>query len=892
MNSKPPKYALRFLEWYCPSSLHEGIEGDLIEQFDCDLEIVSERKARIKFVFNVIKFFRPSILFRNKFSNSFIHSYMLSNYFKIAFRSLWRSKAHSFINVFGLALGIACCVLIALFVRDEMTYDAFHSKANRIYRVYAKEDWGDKQQFFYTSTPFPMGPTLKENLAEVEREVRINNVSSQVKVGQRQFNETVVIGGRDLFKVFDFKTINGNGDVALTGQSNVVITERMAKKYFGTGNPIDKIISLQLGETFEDFSVKAVAKNPPTNSSIQFDILISDLNLPKLYNANLLTSSWFNIVPETYVLLREGASSKEVENKFPGIFKTIIGEEKFNESKYAPGLQPLTDIHLNTDFPVGIAPVSNAKYSYVLTAIALLILFVACINFVTLSVGRSMLRAKEVGIRKVVGAIRTQLITQFVGEAIIVTFIALVVGVALSFLNLPLFNDLSGKQLLFPFNSFLLVVVGLLLMIIGLISGSYPAFVLSSFKPIAILKGSAQSASSKQSVRKILVGVQLVLSIFLISSTLLMREQLSFLQNKDLGFDKEQLAVVQLNAPRTGRLRQKIESGFEIAERFKTELAKFPGIVSMCGSSHDFGNGGWMSLGYTDEKKVYRTFNMNVVDDDYIPTLKMQLVNGRNFSDANPSDKRRAVIVNEAFVKEYGWTDAIGKKIPGKEFQDHEIIGVVKDFNYASLYTKVQPMVLVEDPAIAFSGIQNMNVDAPAIPKLLLRLNPENISSTIEQVRAVWNKISGEEEFTFSFVDQAMERQYRSDQNLGKIVGVATLLAILIGSLGLYALASLAMQNRTKEISIRKVMGANDNSLLILLSKEYVILVAGSLLLSVPFTWYLMNNWLSTFEYKVGISANVFILAGAISLFIALATISFQTLKTVWTNPAKSLKYE
>src|SRR6478736_890215 len=210
MNSKPPKYALRFLEWYCPSSLHEGIEGDLIEQFDCDLEIVSERTARIKFVFNVIKFFRPSILFRNKFSNSFIHSYMLSNYFKIAFRSLWRSKAHSFINVFGLALGIACCVLIALFVRDEMTYDAFHSKANRIYRVYAKEDWGDKQQFFYTSTPFPMGPTLKENLAEVEGEVRINNVSSQVKVGQRQFNETVMVGGRDLFKVFDFTTINGN----------------------------------------------------------------------------------------------------------------------------------------------------------------------------------------------------------------------------------------------------------------------------------------------------------------------------------------------------------------------------------------------------------------------------------------------------------------------------------------------------------------------------------------------------------------------------------------------------------------------------------------------------------------------------------------------------------
>jgi putative ABC transport system permease protein len=459
-------------------------------------------------------------------------------------------------------------------------------------------------------------------------------------------------------------------------------------------------------------------------------------------------------------------------------------------------------------------------------------------------------------------------------------------------LNLPLFNDLSGKQLLFPFNSFLLVVVGVLLVVIGLISGSYPAFVLSTFKPIAILKGNTQSGSSNQNVRKILVGMQFVLSIFLISSTLLMREQLSFLQNKNLGFDKEQLVVVQLNPPRTGRLRQKIEAGFEIAERFKTEMAKFPDIISMCGSSHDFGNGGWVSLGYTDEKKVYRTFNMNVVDDDYIPTLRMQLVRGRNFSDANPSDKRHAVIVNEAFVKEYGWTDAIGKKIPGKEFQDHEIIGVVKDFNYASLYTKVLPLVMVEDPAIAFSGIQNMNVDAPAIPKLILRLKPENISSTIEQVRSVWNKISGDEEFAFSFVDQAMARQYRSDRNLGKIVSVATLLSIVIGSLGLYALASLAMQNRTKEISIRKVMGASEQSLLVLLSKEYIFLIAVCLVVSVPVTWYMMKNWLSTFEYRVGISADVFILAGAISLFIALATISFQTLKTVWTNPIKSLKYE
>ncbi len=817
---------------------------------------------------------------------------MFRNYIKIAFRTLWRAKAHSLINVLGLGLGIMCCILISLFVRDELTFDTFHSKANRIFRVYGKEDWGEKQQFLYTVTPFPMGPALKDNLPEVEQQVRIKNIDSHVKIGESLFNETVAVVGQHFFDVFDFELLTGVRAHALSGQSNVVLSKRMADKYFGTSDPINKIVSIQLGEQFEEFTVKAVADNPPTNSSIQFDILISDLNLSKLYNKELLTSSWFNIIPETYILLQDGAGAPAVEKKFPSLFKTIIGEEEFKKSKYAPGLQPITDIHLNTSFPAGIAQVSNPKYSYVLMAIAGLILFVACINFVTLSIGRSMQRAKEVGIRKVVGALRTQLIAQFIGEAVIVTFIALIIGVGLSLLNLPLFNELAGKQLLFSFNKFTLLLIVFLLMIIGLISGCYPALILSSFKPITILKGSAQAGNERQRVRKILVGVQLILSIFLISSTLLMREQLSYLQNKNMGFDKEQLMVVQLNAPRTGGMIKRVAAGFETAEKFKTELANFPNIISVCAASHDFGNGVWVRLGYTDEKKAYRTFNMNVVDENYIPAMKMELKNGRNFSEKVPSDKRRSVIVNEAFAKEYGWKDAIGKKIPGSKFNDHEIIGVVKDFNYASLYTKVQPLVLVEDPSIIFSGIENVNVDNSPIPKLLIRLKPIDMQASIDHVHKTWDKLDSEGEFSFSFVDQAMANQYRSDQNLGKIVSIAALLAIIIGSLGLYALASLAMQSRIKEISIRKVMGATENSLLVLLSKEYVMLIVVCLVVSVPVTWYFMSNWLSTFEYHVSIGVGIFIGAGAISLLIAGATISYQTLKTVWTNPVNSLKHE
>lgn len=816
---------------------------------------------------------------------------MLHNYIKIALRSLWRSKVHSLINILGLGLGVACCILIVLFVRDEWTFDHFHSKAERIYRVYAREDWGENQQFFNTITPLPMGPALKENFPEVEMYVRINPVGVQVKVGENQFSEQAIIGSQDFFDVFDFELITGNRE-ALHDQSSVVITERMAKKYFGEISPIDKVISIQLGEKFEDFYVKAVTANVPTNSSIQYDILISDLNLNKVFDEQTITSAWFNISPETYVLLQQDTDPKQLVSRFPSVFKTILGEEDFNQSKYAPGLQPLTDIHLNNTYPVGIAPVNNPRYSYLLGAIALLLLVVACINFVTLSIGRSLSRGKEVGIRKVVGAQRSQLITQFIGEAVLVTLLASLIGMTAAQLSLPVFNELSGKELVFQWNGFLALVMLGLLIVIGLIAGSYPAFVLSSFKPISILKGSMLAGSSKQKVRKVLVGIQLVLSVFLVSSTLIMSQQLSFLQNKNLGFNKEQLAVIQLQVSREGRLPDRIKMGFEEAELFKTEFGKIPDIVSACASSHAFGNGNWIAVGYTDDNGVYRNFNLNVIDEEYIPTLKMEMVQGGNFERKNLSDSRRSVIVNEAFAKEYRWSDAIGKKIPGKNFLDHEIIGVVRDFNYASLYTKVQPLVMVQDPSIILSGVQNINIESNPLPKLIVRLQPGSMHSAIDQIQNIWEKISGGEEFSFSFVDQTLAAQYQSDQNLGKIVRIATLLAIIIGSLGLYALASIAMQNRIKEISIRKVMGATEQSLLVLLTRDYVLLILISLVVSVPLTWFMMNQWLKSFEYRIVISWQVFALAGVLSLLIALITIGYQTIKTARTQPVKTLKYE
>ena len=816
---------------------------------------------------------------------------MLKNYLKIAFRALWRSRAHSLINIVGLSVGIACCVLISLFVKDELTFDRFHSKADRIYRAYVIEDWGVNQQFIDITTPFPLGPALKEHLPEVEMMVRRNNIGTQVKVDDKLFSESAMIAGVDLLEMFDFELVEGEKTDILKDQSAVLLTEEYAKRFFGTEDALGKTIALQLGDKFEDFSVKGILKNPPINSSIQFGMVLSDLNYPKLYNERVLTSGWFNITPETYVMLKQGVDPSELSKKFPSVFKPLLGED-YEKSKYFVGLQPLTKIHLDTSLPAGIAPVSDPKYSYILGAIAGLILIVGCINFVTLSIGRSLKRSKEVGIRKVAGAQRQQLIFQFIGEAVIITLFALFIGLMLAYLCLPVFNDLAGKSLSLPFDEFLIFMSLALIGIIGLFAGSYPAFVLASFKPIAVLKGSLQSGGSKQTLRKVLVGVQLVLSIFLISSTLLMREQLHYLQAKNLGFDKEQLAVVQLNVS-TGRgLRERVPKGFELAEQFKRELSGIPQIATVCASSHDFGNGNWVNLGFTDDNGVYRTFFYNSIDDDFINAMKIELVAGRNFSDEIPSDQRRSLIVNEAFAKMFGWTDPIGKRIPGKNFEDNEVIGVVKDFNYQSLYTKVEPLVLAMNPATILSGTENINVSNSPIPKLLIRLKPGNASETLAKIKTTWDKLTGGEEFAFAFVDETLNAQYRSDQNLGKIVSLTTILAILIGSLGLYGLASLAMQNRTKEISIRKVLGATEQSLLILLSKDYIVLILISLLVSVPITWYLMKDWLSTFEYRINIGAGVFLISGGISLAIAMITISYEAIKTAWSQPAKTLKYE
>lgn len=813
---------------------------------------------------------------------------MVNNYLKIAFRLLWKNGWQTLINVSGLGVGIACCVLIILYVHSELTFDSFHSRADRIYRAWFKVDNGHGQVSTRTTTPFPMAAALEANFEEVESAVRVSPIFPWIKIDGEQFTERVNFVERNFFQVFDFPLSDGGRIDFVLEPKDAIITSSKAAKLFGEGDLINRNISIQIGQNFEDFTIRAVVADAPTNSSIQFDILISDANLEKLYSQQTLNSDWVRGFPETYVLLNEGTAPELIHDKISTAAKNLLGPDF--KGTYEVGLQRIRDIHLSKELPSSFTPSGDIRHSYILAGIGFLILFMACINFITLSIGMSLNRAKEVGLRKTIGAQRRQLIFQFVGEVMIVTILSLIFGFIIALYCLPLFNELSGKRLSLDLSGIVILSGVSLFILIGLIAGSYPAFFLSNLKPVVVFRQKVQSAS-KHGLRTTLVGIQLTLSIFLISSTLIMDKQLNYVQNKNLGFDRDSLIVVELNIPRTGNLSPLVDAGFDKAAQFRNELSRYQNLEVFC-AMYDFGRGNWMSIGFTDEQGVSRNFNINVVDERFIPALDIKLVEGRNFSIANPADAQRAIIVNEAFVSEYGLKDPIGKMIPGKKFAEHEIIGVVKNFNYASLYKKVDPLILTMNLFLPLSGQESIAINSSPIPKLMIKQRSGKAEETVVHLRTAWDKLSSNEQLSFLHVDENLKAQYRNDQQLRKIVNIACLIAIFIGGLGLYALASLSMQGRAKEISVRKVFGASERSLMILLGKAYLYLIIVSIAISVPMTLYFMDRWLESFEYRISPGWNILAMTSAIAILLGSLAISYQTIRVARMQPARVLNQD
>lgn len=804
---------------------------------------------------------------------------MLKHYFKTGIRNLSRNKGYTAINTLGLAVGITCCILIMLFVRSEWSYDKFHSKANRIYRMYQDEKYED-QQFVNTVTPIIMAPTLQHTFPEIESTCRLYSFNPVVTLDHNEFTENTMMVDSTFFQMFDFKLTEGNHRKPFPTVNSLILNKATAKKYFGSTDAIGKNVALQLGDEKVLFTVSGITNDPPEASSIKYNMLISYANADKIFSPRA-QQSWFNVYGETYVMLRKDAKPAQLNAKFPAMMKQVLGED-YKEGGFELYLQPIADIHLNNKLPAGIQPISNPKYSYILATIGLLILLVACINFITLSIGRSSTRAMEVGVRKVMGANRQQLVRQFWGEAFLLTLASVLIGLGFAYLLLKPFNQIITRELTMQFDlTFILFCISLVTAI-ALIAGIYPAIILSGFKPVAVLKGKLTVKGNTGWLRQSLVVGQFTASIAMIVCTIVIGQQMNYFKNKDLGYNKDQVVIIQTNLQR--------KEGGLLADRYRTELLKHPETVDAAVSIFSFAETPWVTLGFTNEKKEYKSFQYNAIDANFIKAMNIRIKEGRSFDPANTSDFTQAAVVNEAFVKMFGLKDPVGKKLPGPFEQ--QIVGVVKDFNFESLHTAVSPLMMTLSPDSVLRRTENVGFAFPPQPRLSVRMRAGDISANMKVLQEAWEKVAPDTDFDYKFLDEAIAVQYTAEQRTSTIVKIASGLSVFIAYMGLFGLATLTVSRRKKEIGIRKVLGASISNITQLLCRDFAKLVIIAAVIAFPLAWWFMHDWLKDFAYRVNISWWVFAAAGVVALLIAILTVSFQAIKAAIANPVKSLRTE
>ncbi len=804
---------------------------------------------------------------------------MIRNYFKIAWRNLLKNKRYTIINVFGLAVGVCCFILIGLLVKSEFSYDRFHSKADRIYRVWQHENYGPKEDFVNTTTPVSMLKVLKANFSEIEDGSRVFRFNSLVKRRGNEFNEEVRAVDSGFFQIFDFNIIKGNKTNPFTNANAIVLSESSAEKYFGDEDPIGKSLTLEFNEEVKLFKVSAIAADVPEASSIQFEMLVS-LKNEALFFSERARNSWLNVIVESYVSLHENQSASKLEGKFPTVIKQQLGD-RYKEGTFFLHLQPLTDIHFDTSLPPGFEPVTNIKHVYIMAAIGFLVLLLACINFVTLEVGRSFSRATEVGVRKVLGAFRKQVTYQFWSEALLVTLIAVFAGIILSFIFLGPFCGLIGKQLSISFDISFWIINFSLIVFIALVAGFYPSIVLSKFNPIEVLRRKTGKGTSLGILGKTLLVFQFTVSIVMLIATLVIGRQINYLTNKDLGYEKDALVIVPTNM-----------SGNEadvFASLYIAELKKQSKIQEASKSMFSFIENKWIELGFTDSKNIYQEFNYNMIDASFLKTHDIQIKEGRNFQEGHASDAQHGVLVNEAFVKAFQLENPVGNTYDKFNIK---ILGVMNDFNYESLNHAVAPLMLSINSEPILSLAENLTSRYSSQPRISVKLDTKNMTAGMTLLKDIWEKINPSQEFEYSFLDETLFAQYQSEKQSKSIVNIASLLAVFIACMGLFGLTTLIVAKRIAEIGIRKIMGANVINIVGIISKDFIKLVSISTLFAFPIAWWVMNKWLQGFAYSIDVNWSVFVIVGITVLAITLVTVSFQAIKAAITNPIKSLRTE
>ncbi len=838
-----------------PQVRYSGL-GDFEERFNAIASQKGLFKARIFYWMQIVILF-PSFL-KNLI---YWRGEMIVNYLKIAFRNMKRHKGYSFINIAGLAIGMAICILILLWVQDELNFDRFHENAENIYRVYMNDQ---NYGVVWPIVSIPVGPALKQEFPEVIDSVRVIDFSGLVTWEEKKYDEIGAYVDPSFFEIFSFPFVKGDSKTALLAPSSIVITQEMAKKFFGTEDPLGK--NLKLNDTL-DLTVTGVIKDMPQNSHIHFAFL---LPFDIFEKRDREPTHWGRFQIYTYVMLQDSTPFKDFENKIVG----LLQEHNVGEGPKL-GLEPLTRIHL-----YAVDGGGDMRYVYVFSIIAVFILVIACINFMNLTTARSSTRAKEVGMRKVTGAQRADLIKQFMGESVLFSLIALALATVLVILILPAFNILADKQLALNtqgnWNS-ILGFVGIALFT-GLLAGSYPALFLSSFKPVNILSGSLipTSKRTKKTVfRKALVVLQFSISVFLIISTFVIFKQLHFIRNRNLGYQKEHIVTIPLR----GNAAQQYEA-------FKSELSRDSRISHVAATSELPILIGYVHIGYDWEgKDPEKRARMNelLVDHDFIETMNMTVVQGRGFSKDYATDASEACIINEAAVKAMEIESPVGKRFsaPAHEgMRDYTIIGVVKDFHFRPLHDEIDPLVM-------FIAPEKFNFLC-----IRVRSDISDLPGTLGYIESVWNKFTPSFPFKYNFLDSTFDKLYKSEQKTGSVFGYFTFLAIFISCLGLFGLASQMTEMRTKEIGIRKVFGASVSGITLLLSKDFLKWVVVANVIAWPTAYFAMNKWLQNFAYRTSFGIEIFFLSGLLALVIALITVSFQSIKAAVADPVDSLRYE
>ena len=787
---------------------------------------------------------------------------MFKNYILVSVRNLKKNSTYSLLNIMGLAIGMAAFILISLYVQYELSFDRHYEHAERIYRVIR-----EGRAF----TPPPLGPELMEKIPEVESASRILRSSNTLVSHDHDhfLEEEFYWVDPKMLKIFSIPFTSGNPGTALNDPSAIVLSQKAAKKYFGNTDPMGK--TLIVNERYE-FNVSGVFDDMPANSHFVMDLVVPYETYFSVTNNDI--TSWRSNFSYTYVLLHEGSDPQAMENKFAPLIEVPLFKAAGIKEPYPKHffIQPMTDIHLHSHLEQEIEVNNDLKYILLFSSIAFLILFIACVNYMNLATARSLRRGKEVGLRKVVGAQRGQLIAQFLGESVAMAVMAMIFSILMVLAALPSFNNLVQRQLgMNPLhNPQLFLGLVFTTLFVGLFAGSYPALRMSGFRPISVLSGAFTRSSKGSSLRNVLVLVQFAITIFLIVCTIAVREQLNFIKTVDLGYTKEQIITLPV---RVGSIRQNIQP-------IKIALLQYADIiaVSTSGSLPDnidtFTSRDWTGRNLEEPIPIY----YNTADYDYIDLFGMQIVQGRNFSREFPSDETGVFLVNETAVKVAEWEIPIGRKLTHWNGKTGEIVGVIKDFHLHSLHRPIEPLYVF--------------LDNNSFSNIAIKIKTANIPATIDHVAAVMKKFSPSYPFSYSFFDEVFEQAYFTEQRMGRVFGAFAILGIFIACLGLFGLTAFAAEQRTKEIGIRKVLGASDSKIFLLLSKEFISWVLLANLIAWPIAYFAMNKWLQNFAYRIHIGIIAFLISGGTALLIAYLTVSYQSIKSARANPVESLRYE